>query len=98
MPHSRVGWVKPITEEHFHDFAEIPSGTFQESNLPGYVAQKSISRYTVESVNFSNCPVRPIFRKIALLYRRPTRQIQLYDTFLIFDLNLESTTEIRILW
>ena len=40
MPLSRVGWSKPITEEHFHDLAKILSGRFQETNLHGYVAQE----------------------------------------------------------
>ena len=40
MSHSRVGWIKPITEEHFHDIARIPSENFQESNLRGFVAQE----------------------------------------------------------
>ena len=39
MPDSRVGWIKPITEEHLHDFTKISSGSFQETNLRGYVAQ-----------------------------------------------------------
>ena len=30
VPHSHVGWN---TEEHFHDFVKIPSGSFQETNL-----------------------------------------------------------------
>ena len=40
VPHSRVGWAKPITEEHFHTFAKIPSWSFQETNLRCYVAQE----------------------------------------------------------
>ena len=24
VPHSRVGWIKPITEEHFNNLAKIP--------------------------------------------------------------------------
>ena len=39
LPHSRVGWIKPITEEHFHDFPKIHSGSFHETNLRDYVAQ-----------------------------------------------------------
>ena len=35
-----VGWIKPITEEHFHDFAELPSGCVKVTNLRGYVAQE----------------------------------------------------------
>ena len=38
-PHSRVGVSKPIREEHFHDFALIHPGSFQEPNIRGYVAQ-----------------------------------------------------------
>ena len=40
MPLSRVGWIKPITEENFHDFAKIPSRSFHETNLRGFVAQE----------------------------------------------------------
>ena len=46
MPHSRVGWIKPITEEAFHDFAKIPSRNFEKTNLRGYVThedEKSIN-------------------------------------------------------
>ena len=40
VPHSRVGWIKPITEGHIHDLAKVPSRSFQETNLRGYVAQE----------------------------------------------------------
>ena len=39
VPHSRGGCIKPITDKHFHNFVKIPSGSFQETNLRGYVAQ-----------------------------------------------------------
>ena len=39
-PHCHVGWIKPITEEHFHDLVKIPSGSFQETNLRGYETQE----------------------------------------------------------
>ena len=40
MPHTRVGSIKLITEEHFYEFAKILSGNFEEANLRGYLAQK----------------------------------------------------------
>ena len=45
MPHSRVGWIKPIIEEHFHDFPKIPC---EGSKRPTYAAmwhRRSIGRY-----------------------------------------------------
>ena len=35
VPHSRVGWMEPITEEDSHDLAKISSGSFRETNLRG---------------------------------------------------------------
>ena len=43
VPHSRVGWIKPVIEEHLHDFAKNPSLSFEKTNLRGYVAQVDLS-------------------------------------------------------
>ena len=40
VPHSRVGWIKQITGEQFHYFTDISSGSLQETNLRGYMAQE----------------------------------------------------------
>ena len=40
IQHSRVGWIRPIKEEHFHNFAKIRSRSFQETNQRDYVVQE----------------------------------------------------------
>ena len=40
VPHSHVGWLKPITEGHSHDFTKILLEAREEINLRGYVAQE----------------------------------------------------------
>ena len=42
MPLSRIGWIRPITEEYFNDFAKNPSGSIQKTNLRGYVAHRVV--------------------------------------------------------
>ena len=45
VPRSRVGQIRPITEEHFHDFAKL----LEASKRPTYAAiwhRRSISRYS----------------------------------------------------